>query len=163
MYHERRFAANWPQTPLGYDRESAVAFRRATMLQCRTLSFAMGTSMRESEAFIRSLPLKRRFHDRNERRRYEIALVTAAKLIDDPATLKNGLAYMERHMRADPTQARYYALWADMISRDPKEIVRELLADTDRGALLRETSPVFYVLAGVERERALARAREEHQ
>jgi hypothetical protein len=119
--------------------------------------------MRESEAFIRSLPLKRRFHDRNERRRYEIALVTAAKLIDDPATMQNGLAYMERHMRADPAQARYYALWKDMIWRDPKEIVRELLADTDRGALLRETSPVFYVLAGAERERALARAREGHQ
>ena len=87
--------------------------------------------MRESEAFIRSLPLKRRFHDRNERRRYEIALVTAAKLIDDPTTLKNGSEYMERHMRADPAQARYYALWTDLISRDPKEIVRELLADTD--------------------------------
>src|ERR1700722_4651032 len=119
--------------------------------------------MRESEAFIRSLPLKRQFHDRNDRRRYEIALVTAAKLIDDPATLTHGLAYMERHMRGDPPQARYYAMWMDMISRDPKEIVRELLADTDRGALLRETRPVFYVLAGAEREQALARAREEHQ
>lgn len=119
--------------------------------------------MRESEAFIRSLPLKREFHDRNERRRYEIALVTAAKLIDDPATLKNGLAYMERHMRPDPSQSRYYAMWTDMISRDPKEIVRELLADTDRGALLRETSPVFYVVEGAEREQALARAREEQQ
>jgi hypothetical protein len=118
-------------------------------------------SMRESEAFIRSLPLKGRFHDRNERRRYEIALVTAAKLIDDPATLKNGSEYIERHMRADPTQARYYALWKDLMSRNPKEIVRELLADTDRGALLRETRPVFYVLAGAEREQALARAREE--
>jgi len=119
--------------------------------------------MRESEAFIRSLPLKRRFHDRNERRRYEIALVTAAKLIDDPATLKNGAEYMERHMSADSAQARYYALWKELISRDPKEIVRELLADTDRGALLRETSPVFYVLAGAEREQALARAREEYR
>jgi len=117
--------------------------------------------MRESEAFIRSLPLKRQFYDRNERRRYEIALVTAAKLIDDPATLKHGLAYMERHMRGDPTQARYYAMWMDMISRDPKEIVRELLADTDRGALLRETRPVFYVVEGIEREQALARARED--
>jgi len=66
-------------------------------------------------------------------------------------------------MRPDPTQARYYALWMDMITRDPKEIVRELLADTDHGALLRETKPVFYVLAGAEREQALARAREEHR
>ena len=117
--------------------------------------------MRESEAFIRSLPLKRRFHDRNELRRYEIALVAAAKLIDDPAIRQNGLDYMERHMSADPTQVRYYALWKDLILRDPKEIVRELLADTDRGALLRETRPVFYVLTGAEREQALARAREE--
>jgi hypothetical protein len=107
--------------------------------------------------------LKRQFYDRNERRRYEIALVTAAKLIDDPATLKHGWAYMEQHMRGDPTQARYYAMWTDMISRDPKEIVREFLADTDHGALLRETSPVFYVLEGAEREQALARARDEHQ
>jgi hypothetical protein len=118
--------------------------------------------MRESEAFIRSLPLKRRFHDRNERRRYEITLVTAAKLIDDPATLKHGLAYMERHMREDPTQTRYYAMWTEMISREPKEIVRELLADTDRGALLRETRPVFYVVEGIEREQALARARADY-
>ena len=50
-----------------------------------------------------------------------------------------------------------------MIARDPKEIVRELLADTDRGALLRETKPVFYVLEAAEREQALARAREEPQ
>jgi len=116
--------------------------------------------MHESEAFIQSLPLKRQFYDRNERCRYEIALVTAAKLIDDPATLKNGSEYMERHMSADSAQARYYALWKELISRDPKEIVRELLADTDRGALLRETSPVFYVLAGAKRQQALARARE---
>jgi hypothetical protein len=58
--------------------------------------------MRESQAFIRSPPLKQQFYDRNERRRYEIALVTAAKLIDDPAALKHGLAYMERHMRVTP-------------------------------------------------------------
>jgi hypothetical protein len=114
--------------------------------------------MRESEAFIRSLPLRRRFYDRNE-----IALVTAAKLIDDPATLKSGAEYMECHMSADPAQARYYALWKELISRGPKEIVRELLADTDRGALLRETCPVFYVLAGAEREQALARARKEYR
>jgi hypothetical protein len=120
-------------------------------------------SMRESKDFIQSLPLKRRFHDRNERRRYEIALVTASKLIEDPATLKHGAEYMERHMSGDATQARYYALWKELISRDPKELVREFLADTDRGALLRETSPVFYVLAGAEREQAMARAREERQ
>jgi hypothetical protein len=65
------------------------------------LKHGCARSMRDSEAFSRSLPLKRRFHDRNERRRYEITLVTAAELIDDPATtLKNGLAYMERHMSA---------------------------------------------------------------
>jgi len=119
--------------------------------------------MRESEAFIRSLPLKRRFHDRNERRRYEIALVTAAKLIDDPAIRQNGLDYIERHMRADPAQASLLCALEGFDSRDPKEIVREFLADTDRGALLRETSPVFYVVAGAEREQALARARKEHR
>jgi hypothetical protein len=119
--------------------------------------------MRESEAFIRSLPLKRRFHDRNERRRDEIALVTAAKLIDDPDTLKNGLEYMKRHMSGDAAQADYYALWLELISHDPKEIARELLADTDRGALLRETRPVFYVVAAAEREETLARARRQDQ
>jgi hypothetical protein len=51
----------------------------------------------------------------------------------------------------------------DDCARDPKEIVRELLADTGRGALLRETRPVFYVVEGTEREQALARAREEDQ
>jgi hypothetical protein len=65
---------------------------------------------------------------------------------------------MERYMRPDPARARYVALWTDLISRDPKEILRELLADADRGALLRETSPLFYVLEGPEREQALSRA-----
>jgi hypothetical protein len=60
-----------------------------------------------------------------------------------------------------PLRRAIYALWMDLISRDPNEIVRELLADTGHGALLRETRPVFYVLAGAEREQALARAREE--
>lgn len=115
--------------------------------------------MRESEFFIRSLPLKKQFHDRNERRRYEFALVTAAKLIDDPGVLKVGLDYMKRHMSGNSVRADYYALWLELISRDPREIARELLADTPRGALLRDTRPVFYVLTGTEREDALARAR----
>jgi hypothetical protein len=116
--------------------------------------------MRESEAFIRSLPLKRRFHDRNERRRYEIALVIAAKLIDDPTIRQNGLDYIDRHMGEGDARPDYRALWLELIARDPKDIARQLLADTDRGALLRDTSPVFYVLSAAERDAALARARE---
>ena len=58
-------------------------------------------------------------------------------------------------MRAD-----YRALWLELTARDPKDIARELLADTDRGALLRDTKPVFYVLSAAERDAVLARANE---
>jgi len=49
----------------------------------------------------------------------------------------------------------------ELITRNPKEIARQLLADTDRGALLRDTRPVFGVLSFAERAQAMARAREE--
>ena len=116
--------------------------------------------MRESEAFIRSLPLKQRFYDRHEWRRYEITRFIAGKLIDDPAIRQSGLDYIYRHMGESDARADYRALWLELIARDPKDIARELLADTDRGALLRDTKPVFYVLSAAERDAVLAGANE---
>jgi hypothetical protein len=40
-----------------------------------------------------------------------------------------------------------------------EEIAARLMADNAQGELLRETRPVFYVLAGAERSAALRRAR----
>ncbi|MBO0903943.1 hypothetical protein [Jiella sonneratiae] len=110
--------------------------------------------MTAGEKYVESLPRKRHFHDRNERRSYETARIVAARLIDDPRSLRQGLAYMRRHMEGDPHQADYLRLWQDVIRQDTKEIARLLLEDSPRGALLRDTRPVFHVLTDEERRTA---------
>jgi hypothetical protein len=115
--------------------------------------------MTDGERFVDQLPRKRRFYDRNERRSYEMTRAVAARLIDVPDLVRNGLSYMERHMRDDPTQSRPYAIWRDLLRRDVVQIVRRLLEDSPDGAFLRDTQPVFYVFAPKEREGIAARAR----
>jgi hypothetical protein len=98
------------------------------------------------EQFVHSLPRKTRFYDRNERRSYALTCAVAARLIDDPALVRNGLVHAQRHMAADRRQTDYFAMWQRLLQRDVQEIVRSLLEDTPQGALLRDTQPVFVVL-----------------
>lgn len=102
--------------------------------------------MTRGEQFVHSLPRKTRFYDRNERRSYALTCAVAARLIDDPALVRNGLVHAQRHMAADQRQTDYFAMWQRLLQRDVQEIVRSLLADTADGALLRDTQPVFVVL-----------------
>jgi hypothetical protein len=98
------------------------------------------------EQFVQSLPRKTRFYDRNERRSYALTCAVAARLIDDPALVRNGLVHAQRHMAADRRQTDYFAMWQRLLQRDVQEIVRSLLEDTSHGALLRDSQPVFVVL-----------------
>jgi hypothetical protein len=109
--------------------------------------------------FIDSLPRKTHFYDRNERRSYELTRATAARLVDDPTLVMNGLAHVRRHMRADPFQSRYLAIWEDELRKDAADIVRHLLEDSPRGALLRDTQPVFCVLPPEVRQEIIEQAR----
>lgn len=115
--------------------------------------------MTRGEQFVESLPKKMRFYDRNERRSYELTRAVAARLVDDPALMRNGLAHATRHMRADTSQSQYFLMWQELLQHDVDVVVRHLLEDTPRGALLRDTQPVFCVLPPEVRQEIIARAR----
>ena len=83
--------------------------------------------MTRGEQFVHSLPRKTRFYDRNERRSYALTCAVAARLIDDPALVQNGLVHAQRHMAADRRQTDYFAIWQRLLQRDVQEIVRSLL------------------------------------
>lgn len=115
--------------------------------------------MSRGEQFIETLPRKTRFYDRNERRNYELTRAVAARLIDDPNLVKNGLAFARRHMSEDAAQSQYFIMWEELLRSDVGDIVRNLLEDTPRGALLRDTQPVFCVLPPEVRQEIIVRAR----
>lgn len=115
--------------------------------------------MTNGERFVESLPKKTRFYDRNERRTYALTSAVAARLIDDEELVRSGLSHARKHMGSDPSQSKYLALWEDLLTRDVREIVKALLEDTPRGALLRNTQPVFVVFPDALRRRILASQR----
>ncbi len=107
--------------------------------------------MTEGERFVGSVPRKADFHDRNKHRSYELTRQVAARLIDDPGLVANGRSYLERLVRPDPAQAHAYTLWADLLNQDVGQIVRQMLEDSPKGDLLRDTQPVFTVVSPEER------------
>lgn len=115
--------------------------------------------MTRGKQFVESIPRKTRFYDRSEWRSYELSRVVAARLIDEPSLIENGRDYAMRHMSKDVAQSEYFRMWDALLQRDVAEIVRSLLEDTPRGALLRDTQPVFCVLSSEARQEILARAR----
>lgn len=96
--------------------------------------------------FVRANARKVSFRDAHERRGYLRAMEIAKRIVDDPAIVQNGKAYLERHVRPDPHQERYYRLWRSIISLAPEEIAAVLLEDSDRGGEVRNSAPVFVVL-----------------
>ncbi|HMK80028.1 MAG TPA: hypothetical protein VK438_10280 [Xanthobacteraceae bacterium] len=110
------------------------------------------------EQFVESLPRKTRFYDRNERRSYALTRAIAARLIDDPALVESGLAYARRYMSNDPAQTRHFAMWQEQLRHNVVDIVRNLLEDSPRGNLLRDTQPVFCVLPDEVRREIIKRA-----
>lgn len=107
--------------------------------------------MTEGERFVGSLPRKADFHDRNKRRSYELTRRIAARLIDDPGLVANGRSYLERLVRPDPAQAHAYTLWSAVLDQDIRQIASQMLEDSPRGDLLRDTQPVFAVISPQDR------------
>ncbi|MDO8295347.1 MAG: hypothetical protein Q7T19_02795 [Caulobacter sp.] len=97
----------------------------------------------DTNQFISTLPLKRDFHDAHEKRAYLRAVATARRLLEDPGLLSRGAEHLERFTRPDPRQSSHYALWREVLAGGEAEVVRRLLADTDEGMALRDSSPVF--------------------
>lgn len=113
--------------------------------------------MTASEQFVLSLPLKRGFYDRHEQRAYARAIEIAKQLVANPSLLTNGKEFLERHVRSDPHQRRYYLLWKSVLALPAEEVASALLADTDLGAELRESAPVFVVVKrGTTQEESVA-------
>lgn len=86
---------------------------------------------------------KARFHDAHERRAYARAVEVAARILDDPALLERGRAYLERFVRDDPRQEGAYELWLQTLALGAEAVALSLIADDDKGAYLRSTAPVF--------------------
>jgi hypothetical protein len=112
--------------------------------------------MTPGEILIASLPPKTTFYDRFEQRSYALAQEVARRIVDEPSLVRAGADHLDRFVRPDPHQRRYYELWSEILILPPAEIARRLLADTAQGALLRETCPVFVVI-GPEVRAALVR------
>jgi hypothetical protein len=103
-----------------------------------------------------SVPLKTEFYDRHERRAYERAVEIAKHVVNNPSSIASAVSFLERHVRPDPHQRDAYEMWRALLRREPGEIAREMLEDSDRGAELRNSAPVFVVLSG---ERQMDRLR----
>jgi hypothetical protein len=115
--------------------------------------------MTKGERFLASLPLKTNFYDRYEKRSYLAAREVARRILNEPSLLEAGREYLERFMRSDPHQALHYELWNRLLRLPPEEIVWRLLEDSERGALLRDTYPVFVVLPQEARAELIEAAR----
>ncbi|MDO8377423.1 MAG: hypothetical protein Q7T09_00400 [Phenylobacterium sp.] len=110
--------------------------------------------MTRGEQFVESLRLKHDFYDRHERRSYLRMVEVAKRIVDQPSLLRAGDAFLERFARSDPQQATAYATWKRTLTLSAEEVARQLLEDSDRGANLRDTAPVFVVVPRDELNRA---------
>lgn len=102
--------------------------------------------MTTGDQFVRSLPAKRAFYDRSEKRKYLLAREVARLIVDDPSLLRAGADHLQRFIRDDPHQKSYYLLWSRVLQQPPTEIARFLLADSEEGSALRDSCPVFLIV-----------------
>lgn len=84
-----------------------------------------------------------RFHDRHEWIAFLKVQEIARRIVADPSMIEDARRFMQRHMRPDPHQAHYVALWDALLDKPPAEIAAALVEHSPRGCLLRETAPVF--------------------
>ena len=97
-----------------------------------------------------AVELKREFRDAYERRAYLRAYLLSQRLLDNPALLGRGRAFLDRFVKPDPRQRRAYVMWTDALTLPVDKLVTQLLADDARGAALRESAPVFVVIPAEE-------------
>jgi len=87
--------------------------------------------------------MKTSFRDRHERLKYLKACETARRIIHDPLLVEQARQFVEDAMAPDPHQRAYTAMWRELLSLSSETIAAALIEDSDRGQLLRDTSPVF--------------------
>lgn len=87
--------------------------------------------------------MKTSFYDRHERLQYLKACETARRIVRDPSLIEQARHFVERAMAPDPHQSAYAAMWREVLNFPPEAIAAALIEDSERGQLLRDTSPVF--------------------
>jgi hypothetical protein len=96
-----------------------------------------------------------RAHRVLDRRSLALHRLVADKLRADPALLQRARSTLERWM-AQPTPARpYLEEWQRLIDAGVDECLRVALADSERAAALRQSSPLACLLTNPERFRFL--------
>jgi hypothetical protein len=87
--------------------------------------------------------VKTSFRDRHERLKYLKACETARRIVCDPSLIEQARHFVEKAMAPDPHQRVYTLMWRELLGLPAEAIAAALLEDSDRGQLLRDTSPVF--------------------
>jgi hypothetical protein len=87
--------------------------------------------------------MKTSFRDRHERLKYLKACETARRIIRDPRLIEQARRFVEEAMAPDPHQRVYTVMWRELLGLPAEDIAAALIEDSDRGQLLRDTSPVF--------------------
>ncbi len=87
--------------------------------------------------------MKTSFRDRHERLKYLKACATARRIIHDPQLIEQARHFVEAVMAPAPHQQVYTLMWRELLSLPAADIASAMTEDTDRGQLLRDTSPVF--------------------
>jgi hypothetical protein len=90
--------------------------------------------------------MKTRFYDRHDHIAYLKAREIARRIVDNPALIEDARRWLEEVMAPDPHQARYAAMWREVLARPAVEIAAALVEDSERGQLLRETRPIFAMI-----------------
>jgi hypothetical protein len=103
--------------------------------------------MSPGEALVASVALKNAFYDRHERRAYDRAVMIAKHIVDNPDSIAKASVFLELHVRTDPHQRAAYETWKALLTQESSVIASALLADTEEGAELRNSAPVFVVFA----------------
>jgi hypothetical protein len=113
--------------------------------------------MTAGERLVHLVPPKTNFYDQHERRSYLRAVEIAKRLVDDPSAIASGAKYLARFVRDDVRQQRAYREWASLLQAPVEDIARALLEDSEHGARLRDTAPVFFVISRDQLQRIWAR------
>jgi hypothetical protein len=87
--------------------------------------------------------MKTSFRDRHERLKYLKACETARRIIADPRLIDQARCFVEEAMAPDAHQRVYTLMWRELLDRPAAQIAAALVEDSERGQLLRDTSPVF--------------------
>jgi hypothetical protein len=65
------------------------------------------------------------------------------RITHDPHSIEQARQFVEAAMAPDPHRRGYTLMWRLLLERPAAEVAAALIEDSERGQLLRDTSPVF--------------------